>query len=55
MNIAQGSLEEVCYYLVLIQDLGYANTISIESDLEEVSKILTAYRQAIIKTNNKDS
>jgi four helix bundle protein len=26
MNIAQGSLEEVRYYLILVNDLGYGNT-----------------------------
>jgi four helix bundle protein len=47
LNIAQGSLEESRYYLILIQDLGYGATTEIESLLEEVSKLLVAYARAI--------
>jgi four helix bundle protein len=47
LNVAQGSLEECRYYLILIQDLGYGNTAELESLLEEVSKLLVAYASAI--------
>lgn len=47
MNIAQGSIEESRYYLILAQDLGYAKTERMEQDLDEVSRILDAYRKAI--------
>jgi four helix bundle protein len=47
LNIAQGSLEECRYYLILIQDLGYSPTAEMEKILEEVSKLLGAYVSAI--------
>jgi four helix bundle protein len=47
LNIAQGSLEECRYYLILVQDLGYGATTDIEPVLEEVSKLLIAYASAI--------
>ena len=46
-NIAQGSLEESRYYLILAQDLGYADTRNLEIFLEEVSKLLSAYLLAV--------
>jgi four helix bundle protein len=39
-NIAQGSLEECRYYLILVEDLGYQSTTQVMSQLEVVSKIL---------------
>lgn len=47
MNIAQGSLEEYRYYLLLINDLGYGDTKQHMQQLEEVSKLLTSYVAAI--------
>jgi len=47
MNIAQGSLEECRYYLILAGDLGYADMRDLALQLEEVSKILNAYAKAI--------
>jgi four helix bundle protein len=47
LNIAQGSLEECRYYLILVQDLEYGATANIEAVLEEVSKLLVAYASAI--------
>ena len=46
-NIAQGSLEECRYYLRLSKDLGYGETDSMRSILEEVSKMLSSYMQKI--------
>lgn len=46
-NISQGSLEEVRYYLILIEDLNYAKTSELTTLLEEVSKILNAYRKKL--------
>lgn len=41
-NIAQGSLEELKYYLILSNDLGYIKVINdYESISEEISKMLT--------------
>ncbi len=48
MNIAQGSLEECRYYLILIRDLKYGDTSELLSQLEEVSKLLDAYSCAIL-------
>jgi four helix bundle protein len=46
-NIAQGSLEEVRYYLILSQDLEYAQTIDLMQDLEEVSRLLEAFMKSL--------
>ncbi len=42
-NIAQGSLEECRYYLILTEDLGYGNTGALKTQGAEVSKILNGY------------
>ena len=47
LNIAQGSLEECRYYLILAQDLNYGNTSEAMRRLEEVSKLLGAYYSAL--------
>ena len=47
MNIAQGSLEECRYYLILTRDLGYGDSRQLMSQLEEVSRLLDAYALAI--------
>jgi len=46
-NIAQGSLEESRYYLILAEDLHYANTKPLKTNLEEVSKLLHVYSKVI--------
>jgi four helix bundle protein len=43
MNIAQGSLDETHYYLILANDLQYANTTVLQTQTEEVAKILNSY------------
>jgi four helix bundle protein len=48
LNIAQGSLEECRYYLILAADLNYGSTPSLLQQLAEVSKILDAYSKAIL-------
>lgn len=47
LNIAQGSLDETHYYLILAQDLDYANTETLQTSLEEVARLLTAYYNAV--------
>jgi four helix bundle protein len=47
MNIAESSLEESRYYLMLAQDLGYGDTAQHASLLEEVSRLLSTYAAAI--------
>ena len=48
MNVAEGSIEESRYYLILAQDLGYGSTESLTNLLEEVSKLLNSYARAIL-------
>lgn len=43
LNISQGSLEEVRYYLILTNDLGYATTDALADQLDEVARLLAAY------------
>jgi four helix bundle protein len=43
MNIAQGSLEECRYYLILARDLNYGENEDLMPLLEEVSRMLDAY------------
>jgi four helix bundle protein len=47
MNVAEGSLEESRYYLILSQDLGYARTAELMELLNEVGRLLKAYSRAI--------
>jgi four helix bundle protein len=54
MNIAEGSLEESRYYLILAQDLGYGDTDKLNSALEEVSRLLGAYAAAILTSSTSD-
>jgi four helix bundle protein len=48
MNIAEGSLEECRYYLILAQDLGYGDSASLANTAEEISRLLSAYTAAIL-------
>jgi len=48
MNTAEGSVEESRYYLILAQDLDYGETGPLMSSLEEVSRLLQAYRNGIL-------
>ena len=47
LNIAQGSLEETRYYIILANDLEYGYDQNLEELAEEVSKLLHAYIKAI--------
>jgi four helix bundle protein len=49
LNIAQGSLSETEYFLILANDLQYGEMQKLIRDAEEVSKILEAYINAIKK------
>jgi four helix bundle protein len=50
-NIAQGSVEESRYYLILVKDLGYGDVSELGQQLEEVSKLLEAYSQALLNSD----
>lgn len=52
MNLAEGSLEESRYYLILTKDLGYGNTDPLMTSLEEVSRLLDAYARAILASDS---
>jgi len=47
LNTAEGSLEESRYYLLLVRDLKYGDPSTLTSILEEVSRLLNAYADAI--------
>jgi four helix bundle protein len=51
LNIAQASLEECRYYLILTEDLDYEKTDSAMSLLEEASKCLEGYIQRILNSD----
>ncbi|HNV02695.1 MAG TPA: four helix bundle protein [Vicinamibacterales bacterium] len=48
LNVAQGSLEEVRYYLILARDLQYGGNAEIDGLLEDVSRLLNAYRRKLL-------
>lgn len=48
LNIAQGSLEECRYYLILAKDLGYGDTDQLMPQLEEVGKLLAGYLSTLL-------
>ena len=50
MNIAQGSLEECRYYLILARDLGYGDSNQLILKIEEVSRLLERYCAAILNS-----
>jgi four helix bundle protein len=47
-NIAQGSIEECRYYLILARDLGYGDSTELMEQLREVSRMLEAYCRATL-------
>ena len=49
-NIAQGSLEECRYYLILARDLGYGDSTSLTLSLDDVGGMLDGYSRAIRRT-----
>jgi len=51
-NIAQGSIEESRYYLILTKDLDYGNVYELNQILEEASKLLEAYSHAILNSDS---
>jgi len=50
LNISQGSLEEIRYYLILANDLEYFDSVELMNQLEEVSKMLNSYCSKIIES-----
>jgi four helix bundle protein len=54
-NIAQGSLEECRYYLILTKDLGYAETSELNLHLDEVGRMFASYTDKIRSTMSRQS
>lgn len=55
MNISEGSLDELTYYFTLSKDLNYISQNQYEElniKCTEVSKLLFAYRSAILSNSN---
>ena len=52
LNIAQGSLEECRYHLILAKDLNYADTEQLNQQLVEVSKLLASYSAKILASTS---
>jgi four helix bundle protein len=48
LNIAQSSLEECRYYLILAKDLNYGDATKLQPILEETSKLLEAYSGKVL-------
>jgi four helix bundle protein len=51
LNIAQGSLEETRYYLILARDLSYFESTDLLARVAEVSRMLDAYIKGIEERN----
>jgi four helix bundle protein len=51
-NIAQSSVEECRYYLVLTRDLEYADVQEASRLIQEVSKLLEAYVNSILNSES---
>jgi four helix bundle protein len=51
LNIAQASLEECRYFLILTRDLGYASTDSLLILLDETSRFLDAYCHSLYSSS----
>jgi 23S rRNA-intervening sequence protein len=47
LNIAEGSVEESKYYLILSRDLHYGEVDELQSALQTAAKLLAAYQRAI--------
>ena len=52
LNMAEGSVEESRYHLLLAQDLGYGETTGLVSSLEDVSRLLNAYVRAMLASGS---
>jgi hypothetical protein len=52
MNVAEGSVEECRYFLILVKDLRYGETEKLSAMLEEVSRLLGAYAAAILASGS---
>ena len=52
-NIAQGSLEEARYFLILAHDLEYGDALPLLEQVDEVCRMLQAYVSAVASNRNR--
>jgi four helix bundle protein len=52
MNVAEGSVEECRYFLILASDLSYGDTSALSTLLDEVGRMLHAYASAILASDS---
>jgi four helix bundle protein len=52
VNIAQASLEECRYYLILAADLSYGGNAELVKQMDEVGRMLNAYTKAVASDSN---
>ena len=52
MNMAEGSVEECRYFLILAKDLGYGDAGPLSAMLEEVSRLLSVYANTILASGS---
>ena len=52
-NIAQGSLDEAEYQLLLAHDLGYASTQALRDESDEIARMLNAYMRNIADSSKE--
>jgi four helix bundle protein len=55
LNIAEGSLDEVRYFLILANDLKYADAQDLLAAADEGSRLLNRYAKAILTSLTSDS
>jgi four helix bundle protein len=51
LNIAESSLQECRYYIILANDLNYIDNQKLNNDLNEIAKLLISYAKAILKNH----
>ncbi|MGB0430268.1 MAG: four helix bundle protein [Bacteroidia bacterium] len=49
LNIAQASLDESHYQLLLAHDLGYGDSIKLREQADEINKMLSSFYNSILK------
>ena len=47
LTISRGSLQEVRYFLILVEDLKFGETLDLQEDLAKVGRLLAAYMRGI--------
>src|SRR5258706_12838854 len=48
LNIAESSLQECRYYIILANDLNYINDKKLNNNLDEIARLLSAYAKSIL-------